>query len=85
MNSEIVPIGKGKMSVEKKVTLSQEISRFDSKVTLEDEKGNMVNLKSILGLINFTIMYGTCYEINIEGRDEKNVLSVIQKYFRTKS
>ena len=81
MNYKVRLLNYGKMSVEKKVALTNTLALFQSKVSLKDEKENEINMKSIIGMLSIELIYGRQYEIVIAGTDEEMAVAAMRQYF----
>lgn len=63
--------------------IAQLANKFESEITLEKDS-IMVNAKSIMGVITMAAGYNTVMTLKVDGPDEKEAVSAIEKLFESK-
>lgn len=63
--------------------VAQLANKFESEITLEKDS-IMVNAKSIMGVITMAAGYNTVMTLKVDGPDEKEAVSAIEKLFESK-
>ena len=59
--------------------LVQTASRYQSRILFTHEE-KTANVKSIMGMLNFTLIPGETIEVNIEGEDEEEAMARMEEF-----
>lgn len=62
----------------------QTANKFNSKINVKKEDGDVINGKSILGLVGLELTYGTKITIEAEGPDEVEAITALEKLIESK-